>query len=128
VFADDGFSAASYHVLQCIGPKRSADASFEVVVTNCQSSDPHANRTSLVRKLPARYATIVLPLVLSIVMTFIISGVSTLRSLGLTPAFLSTWMTAWALSWVVAFPTLLILLPLVRRAVACLVEVSSETG
>ncbi|MES2197546.1 MAG: DUF2798 domain-containing protein [Pseudomonadota bacterium] len=74
------------------------------------------------RKLPARYAPIVLPLVLSLLMTFVISGVSTLMSLGPTRAFLVTWPAAWGLSWVVAFPTLVVLLPLVRRLVALVVE------
>ena len=73
-------------------------------------------------QLPARYAAIVLPLFLSLLMTFVISGVSTLMSLGPTRAFLVTWPAAWALSWVVAFPTLVVLLPLVRRFVALVVE------
>ena len=73
-------------------------------------------------KLPARYAAIVLPFILSLLMTFVISGVSTLMSLGPTPAFVATWPAAWALSWLVAFPTLVALLPLVRRIVARVVE------
>ncbi|MDB5576102.1 MAG: uncharacterized protein JWR80_1278 [Bradyrhizobium sp.] len=73
-------------------------------------------------KLPARYAAIVLPLVLSLLMTFVISGVSTLMSLGPTRAFVVTWPAAWALSWLVAFPTLVVLLPLVRRLVALVIE------
>ena len=63
-----------------------------------------------VRKLPARYAPIVMPFVLSILMTAVVSVISTLRSLGATPAFLATWPGAWALSWLVAFPTLLMVL------------------
>ncbi len=73
-------------------------------------------------KLPARYAAIVLPFILSLLMTFVISGVSTLMSLGPTRAFVTTWPAAWALSWAVAFPTLIVLLPLVRRIVARVVE------
>ncbi len=73
-------------------------------------------------KLPARYAAIVLPLFLSLLMTFVISGVSTLMSLGPTRAFVATWPVAWALSWIVAFPTLIAVLPLVRRLVALVVE------
>ncbi len=72
-------------------------------------------------KLPARYASIVMPLVLSVLMTFVVSAISTLKSLGPTPAFLDTWPAAWAISWVVAFPTLLVVLPLVRRIVALVV-------
>ncbi|NOJ38270.1 DUF2798 domain-containing protein [Bradyrhizobium australiense] len=75
-------------------------------------------------KLPARYAAIIMPLVLSVLMTFVVSAISTLRSLGPTPAFVATWPTAWAISWLVAFPTLLAVLPLVRRIVAFAVEAS----
>lgn len=73
-------------------------------------------------KLPARYAAFVMPLFLSIVMTFVVSAISTLRSLGLNAAFLATWPTAWGLSWLVAFPTLLLVLPVVRWLVGLVVE------
>jgi len=73
-------------------------------------------------KLPARYAAIIMPLALSVLMTFVVSAISTLRSLGPTPAFIAMWPAAWALSWLVAFPTLLAVLPLVRRIVALVVE------
>ena len=71
------------------------------------------------RKLPARYASIVMPFILSIMMTFIVSLIATAKSLGVThPHLASSWMTAWALSWVVAFPVLLAILPVVRKMVA----------
>jgi hypothetical protein len=73
-------------------------------------------------RLPPRYAAFVMPLVLSILMSLIVSGVSTLKSLGMGAAFLSTWPVAWFLSWLVAFPTLLVVLPLVRRIVGLMVE------
>ena len=79
-------------------------------------------------KLPARYASIVMPLVLSVLMTFVVSAISTLKSLGATPAFLSTWPAAWAISWVVAVPTLLAVLPLVRRIVALVVAPPRPRG
>lgn len=74
------------------------------------------------RKLPARYTSIVMPLVLSIFMTFIVSGVATFKSIGFTPTFLQMWMSAWLLSWIIAFPALLLVLPVVRRVVAAIVE------
>lgn len=84
-----------------------------------------ASRSKRRGKLPARYAALVMPLVLSVLMTFVVSAISTLKSLGPTPAFLATWPSAWALSWLVAFPTLLVVLPLVRRVVALVVEAPS---
>ena len=82
------------------------------------------SRTFLgLRKLPARYAGIVMPLLLSIFMTCVISLISTLRSVGPHPGFVPLWLSAWALSWMIGFPTLLVVLPLVRRATRFLVEV-----
>ena len=78
------------------------------------------------RKLPARFAPVVMPLILSVLMTFVVSVISTLKSLGPTPAFLATWPGAWALSWLVGFPTLLVVLPLVRRIVSLLVEAPAQ--
>ena len=80
------------------------------------------------RKLPPHYASVILPLVLSVLMTFVVSAISTLKSLGPTPAFLATWPAAWALSWIVAFPTLLVVLPLVGRIVSLVVAVPPAKG
>jgi hypothetical protein len=74
------------------------------------------------RRLPARYNAIVMPLVLSLLMSCIVSGVATLHSVGLNAEFPVLWMQAWPLSWMVAFPTLLVVLPVVRRLVALVVE------
>jgi hypothetical protein len=74
------------------------------------------------RKLPARYAAIVMPTVLATIMTFIISGVATLINIGPIPGFTGIWMKAWGMSFIVALPTLLAALPIVRRIVALLVE------
>ncbi|NPV23609.1 DUF2798 domain-containing protein [Bradyrhizobium aeschynomenes] len=82
---------------------------------------PSAERRAR-RKLPARYAAVVMPLTLSVLMTFVVSAIATLKSLGPTQAFIETWPAAWAISWLVAFPTLLAVLPLVRRIVALVVE------
>ncbi|MER8764429.1 MULTISPECIES: DUF2798 domain-containing protein [unclassified Mesorhizobium] len=73
-------------------------------------------------KLPARYAAVLGPLVRSLLMTFIVSFISTLKSFGFQPDMLATWLTAWGLSWLVAFPTLLLVLPAVRRIVGWICE------
>ena len=85
------------------------------------TEDPPRRSFSL-RKLPARYAGVVLPLFLSIIMTCIISLISTLHGIGLTSDVFRVWMGAWGLSWVIAFPTLLFVLPLVKAATGFVVE------
>jgi len=73
-------------------------------------------------RLPARYGAILMPMVLSILMTFVVSLIATVRAIGFTEDFIIRWLPAWGLSWLVAFPTLLLVLPLVRRIVNALVE------
>jgi len=72
-------------------------------------------------KLPARYASLVLPFFLTCVMTCVVSGISTLRVAGLGPGVLGTWMVSWAMSWTVAYSTMLLVLPTVKKLVAALV-------
>ena len=82
----------------------------------------HAPPSPVFRKLPARYAAIVLPFFLSCIMTCLISGISTLRGVGFAPGVLQLWLGSWGLSWLIAFPTLLAVLLLVRRLTAAVVE------
>ena len=74
------------------------------------------------RKLPARYAAIVLPFFLSCIMTCLISAISTLRGVGLAPGVLQLWLGSWGVSWLIAFPTLMAVLPFVRRLTSKVVE------
>lgn len=50
------------------------------------------------RKLPARYAGIVMPFLLSLLMTCIVSLISTFKSIGWGVHFLQVCPGAWALS------------------------------
>jgi len=74
------------------------------------------------RRLPARYAPVVMPFLLSLLMTCLVSLIATLRSVGPTTEFLRLWPGSWLLSWIVAFPVTLLVLPVVRRMTAALVE------
>ncbi len=73
-------------------------------------------------KLPARAAGILTPLIVSFFMTCIVSAVSTINSNGWTSDFTEMWLSAWGASWLIAFPALLLILPLVRRIVFALVK------
>ncbi len=64
---------------------------------------------------------IVLPFLLSMIMTLIVSAISTVHALGLSGIF-RVWLESWLFSWVIAFPTLLVVLPFVRKLVRLVVE------
>lgn len=80
----------------------------------------------MTRKFPARWGQFLFSLILSGMMSFIVSGVATLRAVGLDPLVLFKWLTAWPLAWVTAFPALFLLAPFVRKLVARLVEPPPE--
>ena len=66
-----------------------------------------------------RYA---LPLGTSFFMTLLVSGVATWRALGAVPGMLGTWMVSWMISWAVAFPTMVVMMPRVRRWLAHVIQ------
>lgn len=68
-------------------------------------------------KLPKSTTPFIMPLILSIFMTCIVSAISTMRNVGITVEAFHMWPTAWLISWVFAFPTLLLVLPVVKQIV-----------
>lgn len=62
-------------------------------------------------------AAILFSFLLSGMMSCIVTGIATLRVLGLTPVFLDKWMSSWVFGWAVAFPVVYFVAPLVRKIV-----------
>ncbi|GAB1478362.1 DUF2798 domain-containing protein [Paracoccaceae bacterium] len=72
--------------------------------------------------MPPRFAPVLFGFVLSALMSFIVSGIATFRNAGLVDGFLNLWVSAWLPSWIIAFPTVLIVAPMARRLVGMLVK------
>ncbi|MGO4914138.1 DUF2798 domain-containing protein [Pseudogemmobacter sp. W21_MBD1_M6] len=72
--------------------------------------------------IPQRFAPVVFGLILSGMMSFIVSGIATIRATGLIDGLPALWVGAWIVSWAVAFPTVLVVAPVTRRVVARLVR------
>jgi hypothetical protein len=74
-------------------------------------------------RVPKRFAPFLFPLLLSGFMTFLITGISMTRVLGIEALvkdpgnFLQIWMRAYLSSWLVAYPIFLLVIPVVRRVV-----------
>lgn len=73
------------------------------------------------RKLPPRYAHILLALFTSLFMSFLMSMIITFINIGARPDFLVRWMSAFVLAFPVAFPSILLVLPVARKLVARMV-------
>lgn len=68
-------------------------------------------------RIPARYAPILFSALLSSIMVAIVSAFVLLTTQGLHPGFFAQWLKSCATTWPVAFPTVAIVAPLVRRLV-----------
>ena len=75
----------------------------------------------IMTRIPHRFAPVVTALLLSGLMSCVVSGISTMRSIGFAEILVAKWMTNWAWSWSVAFPAVIVVLPLVRAIVARIV-------
>lgn len=71
--------------------------------------------------IPRQYEPVLFGLVLSGLMSWLVSGVSLMRTIGWAPDFLSLWGKTWLSAWLIAFPVVLIVAPLARRAVRKLI-------
>lgn len=67
--------------------------------------------------LPRKYAPVLFGMLLSGIMVSIVSASVLLLNQGLTPDFLLRWLRAFLSTWPIAFPTVLVVAPLVRRLV-----------
>lgn len=72
--------------------------------------------------IPARFAPVVFGFILSGLMSFIVSGISTYLTTGRVDGFWGIWISAWLPSWFVAFPTVLVVAPITRRIVTKLIK------
>ena len=65
-----------------------------------------------------RHAYLLQAFFTSLLMSLIMSGVITLLNLGWVENFLWRWLLAWLSAFIVAFPAILLVLPITRRIVA----------
>ncbi|WP_111861483.1 DUF2798 domain-containing protein [Acinetobacter sp. CFCC 10889] len=78
-------------------------------------------------KLPAKYAAWILPLLLSGLMSGIISFINTVKNLGWIENLFSIFLSAWMMSWMFAYPIVLIVLPIVRKLTALFVDMTPNS-
>lgn len=68
--------------------------------------------------IPVRFAPVLFGLILSGLMSLVVSGIATLRAIGMGAGFADVWVNAWLTAWLFAFPIVLVAAPLTRRVVA----------
>jgi len=69
-------------------------------------------------RIPARYSNLLFGAILSAIMVTVVSGTVVLVTEGFGPAFTAHWLKGFATAWPIAFPTVLVVAPWVRKIVA----------
>lgn len=77
-------------------------------------------------KIPAKYSNLLFGALLSTIMVTIISGTVVLVNQGLTPELPRQWLKGFATAWPIAFPSVLVIAPIVRKIVAKLTDTASH--
>jgi hypothetical protein len=86
------------------------------------SSSPYI--VGRIPKLPPKFALVVMPLLMSGLMSGIICMVNLLRAMGWSVQVLHAWPSTWLLAWCVAFPTVMLVMPLVKKITTKLVRLN----
>ncbi|ADE12475.1 DUF2798 domain-containing protein [Sideroxydans lithotrophicus] len=73
-------------------------------------------------KIPARYSHVLFGGMLSVIMVTIISGTVVLINQGYDQEFFRRWLRGFITAWPVAFPSVLVVAPFVRRVVSRITE------
>lgn len=76
-------------------------------------------------RIPAKYSNLLFGALLSTIMVTIISGTVVLVNQGLTPELPRQWLKGFATAWPIAFPSVLVIAPIVRKIVAKLTDTAS---
>lgn len=67
--------------------------------------------------IPKKHGPMLFSLILSGLMSLLVSGITTLRAVGMAGDVANLWASAWLTAWAVAFPVVMIVAPVARRAV-----------
>lgn len=71
-------------------------------------------------RIPARYSPILFSALLSAIMVAIVSAFVIAVSKGIHPHFINDWIKSCITTWPVAFPTVAVVAPMVRRIVGAI--------
>jgi Zn-dependent protease with chaperone function len=73
-------------------------------------------------KLPRRFAPFVYGIIQSGITTAIASGIATAQALGFNTLAVGAWIVAWLAAWAVMLPVVILIAPLIQKAVLSVTE------
>lgn len=77
--------------------------------------------------IPRKHQKLVFSFFMALLMSAIMSFVITVFNVGLVDNIFSLWLKAWSFAFAVALPTIVVVSPLVHKAVALVIEKEPQT-
>ena len=59
--------------------------------------------------------------IMVLIMTFIVTFVSTAKNIGFPSGFIILWLKSWGFAFIVAFPTVMLIMPSIKKIVSKMV-------
>lgn len=78
-------------------------------------------------KIHVKHMSWLMPLFLSGLMSGSLSCFNLFVNKGFMPSFVEKWLLTWAMSWFIAYPLILIFIPLVRKCLMLIVQAPEES-
>ncbi len=78
--------------------------------------------------IPNLYSPYVFSFFMSLLMSAVMSFCITVLNLGWVANLLWLWLNAWSAAFVIAFPTIVLMTPLVRKLVALVISAPKHSG
>ncbi|MGY5797504.1 DUF2798 domain-containing protein [Rheinheimera faecalis] len=78
--------------------------------------------------IPSRYSTYVFSFFMSLLMSGVMSFCITALNLGWVTDLLLLWLKAWSAAFVIAFPTIVLVTPLVRKLVSLVISAPKQNS
>ena len=76
----------------------------------------------------AKYTSAAFSFFMALLMSCVMSMVITLTNLGVVEGLFVIWLKAWGSAFIVSFPTIVMISPLVKRLVALVIKVPSQNS
>lgn len=78
--------------------------------------------------IPSRYSPYVFSFFMSLLMSGVMSFCITALNLGWIAGLVSLWLNAWSVAFIIAFPTIVLVTPLVRKLVMLVTITPKQSG
>lgn len=78
------------------------------------------------RRIPRAYGPLVYGVIQSGITTAVATGIATLGAFGANRTALGAWLVTWVIAWITMLPVVVLVSPLIQRAVLSITEQASQ--